>query len=278
MTPEPYKIAVVMACHNRKRSTVQCLERLQAQRQPVTPPGFALNIYLLDDGCTDGTPQEVSRLWPNAHIITGDGTLFWCGGMRQAWFAASATDPDYFLLLNDDTEITEDALRELLALAPTPHSMVIAVATIADPQTGKVVCGGHKGHRLTPIQPKGIPVQCDTMNANCALVPRAVFRLLGGLHKRYTHGMGDYDYGFSATRRGVKVVQSGQVLGFSEPNSKTGSWRDTKLPRAERLYLLWFSPTKGLPIVDWCTYCSRNYGWQWPLKCISPTLRVLFGK
>ena len=270
-------IAVLMTCHNRCDKTAACLRSLRRQGG-LHERGVTLHLFLVDDGCTDGTVEAVLDLWAEAEIISGDGTLFWCGGMRKAWRAAASTDPDYYLLINDDTTIIADALEELLILAATPNHKVIAVAAIADPQTGTVVCGGHKGHRLTPVQPEGIPVQCDTMNANCALVPRAVFRLLGGLHDRYTHAMGDYDYGFAATRRGIKVIQSGQVLGFSEPNSRIGSWRDTKLPRAARLNLLWFSPTKGLPIVDWCTYCFRNYGWQWPLKCISPTLRVLFGK
>jgi GT2 family glycosyltransferase len=198
--------------------------------------------------------------------------------MRKAWRAAATTDPDYYLLLNDDTTIAVDALEELLSLAPTPDHKVIAVAAIADPRTGEVVCGGHKGHCVTPVQPEGIPVQCDTMNANCALVPRSVFRMVGGLHERYTHAIGDYDYGFTATRRGVNIIQSGRALGFTEPNSPKNSWRDPELSKAQRLKLLWFSPTKGLPFHEWCVYCFRNYGWKSVAKCFSPSLRILLGK
>jgi GT2 family glycosyltransferase len=231
----------------------------------------------VDDGCTDGTADAVREVWPEATIIQGDGNLFWCGGMRVAWTAAAKTDPDYYLLLNDDTTITADAVAELLALAPSPRDEVIAVAPIADPETGEVVCGGHLGHAPRPVVPKGVPFLCHTMNANCTLVPRSVFRKIGMFHHSYTHAMGDFDYGFLASRNGVRVIQAGKVVGTSKTNPTLRTWRDRSLPRRERLRLLWKHP-KGLPFFEWATYTRRNMGPIWPYRAISPALRILAGR
>ncbi|NBO93936.1 MAG: glycosyltransferase family 2 protein [Planctomycetia bacterium] len=274
-------IAVVMTCHNRRNLTIACLRSLKEQTiltGEAENKGYSLSLWLLDDASTDGTAEAVKKEWPGANITTGDGKRYWCGGMREAWERAAGADPDYFLLMNDDTTLEHDALEQLLRLAPTPEDRVIAVAAIADPRCGRVVFGGHKGHKLTPVQPAGKAEECDTMNANCTLITRAVRRSIGGLHSFYTHSMGDFDYGFAASRRGIRIVQSPKVLGFSEPNPTKGTWRDKELSKTERLELLWLSPTRGLPFLEWCTYCFRNHGWRWLYKCFSPTIRILAGK
>lgn len=281
----PYRIAALLACHNRKELTMRCLESLAQQTGRVlaegrvgksVPAQFELQVFLLDDASTDGTADAAARAWPDIHVIAGTGELFWCGGMRVAWQHAQACDPDYYLLLNDDTTLEQDAIKCLLELAPSPQSEVIAVAPVADLETGEVVCGGHLGHEEHPLQPNGLPLDCDTMNANCSLVPRAVSRKVGIFHSGFTHAMGDYDYGFEATRLGVRIVQAGRVLAHTKPNDRASTWLDTSLPMSQRLRLLWSDPKGGLPFQEWCLYCRRNYGWIWPLRCVSPTLRVLF--
>jgi len=241
------------------------------------PDHCVIEVFLVDDGSTDGTANAAREIWPEATIIQGNGNLFWCGGMRVAWAEAARTDPDCYLLLNDDTVIQPNTLSELLKIAPDPNAEIIVVAPIADPDTGEIVFGGHRGQEPKPLEPDGVPLPCDTMNANCALVMRAVFQKIGMFHNAFTHAMGDFDYGFTATRAGVKILQAGRVLGTSKPNIAIRTWRDRDLSRRERFHLLWFNP-KGLPFLEWATYARRNMGWIWPYRAISPALRILAGR
>jgi hypothetical protein len=125
----PFRIAALLTCHNRREKTVECLRALRVQTLPgwngpptaeedrrlkivdspnsnnaahlpspisdlPSPNRYAIEVFLVDDGSTDGTADAVREVWPEATIIQGDGNLFWCGGMRVAWAAAAKTDPD----------------------------------------------------------------------------------------------------------------------------------------------------------------------------------------
>ena len=71
-------IAALITCFNRKEKTILCLTNLF--KQPLLN-NFELDVFLTDDGCTDGTAEAVGKMFPQVHIIKGDGNLFWNRGM-----------------------------------------------------------------------------------------------------------------------------------------------------------------------------------------------------
>lgn len=264
-------ISALLTCHNRKDKTLACLRALVDQ----TLTRASLQFVVVDDGSTDGTSDAVKQEFPATRIIRGDGSLFWCGGMRTAWAHAAKTNPDYYFLVNDDTMLYPNALESLLAIAPDPNDRVIAVAAICDPTTGTQTYGGQlKDTGL--IAPDGTLRRCDTLNGNAVLVTRATFESIGMLHEGYSHAMGDLDYGFLASRNGIPIFQSSAFLGTCSRNSPINTWMDRKLTRTERLKKL--SSKKGLPIREWMEFNRRNSGVMWPLKTISPYVRVILGK
>ena len=66
------KIAVLMTVHNRKEKTLMCLDNLFRQK---VPNDIAVEVYLTDDGCTDGTSEAVKIKYPNVHIINSSLTI-----------------------------------------------------------------------------------------------------------------------------------------------------------------------------------------------------------
>ena len=108
-------IAVLMTVYNRREATLRCLSFLFAN----VIPGFELEVFLVDDGCTDGTRDAIRDSFPQVTIIESEGNLFWNRGMYLAWSTALTCDPDYYLWLNDDSFLYENEPMEVFERART---------------------------------------------------------------------------------------------------------------------------------------------------------------
>ncbi|PHK28356.1 hypothetical protein VF13_40810, partial [Nostoc linckia z16] len=117
------KIAVLITSHNRKEKTVACLHALF---NCSIPTGYQINIFLVDDGSTDGTAEKVMFTFPAVRIINGNGDLYWNRGMHLAWRTALKSDTyDYFLWLNDDVTLFKTALEQLIVTSTIlPDSII----------------------------------------------------------------------------------------------------------------------------------------------------------
>ena len=269
----PLRVACLLSCHNRKNLTLACLGSIYSQMNTC---GAEVEIYLLDDGSTDGTSSAVRQGFPHVKLFLGSGDFFWCGAMRRLWQIASKSSPDYFLLLNDDTFFYKNALDVLLSSASRFKDRCLVVGSICDPTNKQKVYGGFE---LTSSPHFDCHLSgfrfYQTCNANCLLVPDVIYQKLGIFHGAYTHAMGDFDYGYLATRSGIPILETPDFVGECSPNDESKSWRNRALSRRKRFRLL--SEPKGLPFREWFIFCRRNYGLLWPIKFIGPTIRIILG-
>ncbi|MFD8004209.1 glycosyltransferase family 2 protein [Streptomyces mirabilis] len=271
-------VVVVMACHNRRDTTVQCLRSLVGQ----CPPEVSLRIVLTDDGSTDGTAAAARAVWPGIRVMQGDGSLFWAKGMALA--ASAAVDYDFLLWLNDDVVLGPGALTRLLAthraLAGSGQDPLI-VGALRDPLTGAVTYSGVvrqsmlRPTHFTKVAPAHRPVAVDTMNGNLVLVPRNVVERVGQIDGKFHHGMADFDYGLRARALGCAVWVAPGTLGTCAGNSAAGSHMDLTLSVWERLRLM--RTPKGLPPSSWLRFTRRHAGPLWPAYWLWPYLRLVVG-
>ena len=91
-------VAAILTCFNRKNKTQKCLESLFK----ILPD---CDVYITDDGSTDGTRDMLHQCFPKVKVISGTGNLFWSRGMYTAWKEAVKGKYDYYLWLNDDIEL-----------------------------------------------------------------------------------------------------------------------------------------------------------------------------
>lgn len=271
------RLAVLLACHDRKAQTLECLERLRAQRLKGR---HQVSVILVDDGSTDGTADAVGAQFPEVEVLRGSGELFWNGAVRVAFEQARRGDHDFYVLLNDDTHLVPDALATLLAthcrVTRASVNGSIVVGSVSDPTTGRLSYGGWRSvSRLNPadcrrVMPAAEPVECDTMNGNCVLIPREVVERIGNLDSAFTHGMGDWDYGFRARRAGCKLWVAPGYLGTCAANPGLAARRKTEgtWDRWRRLV-----GPKGVPPREWLVFTRRHSGPLWPLYWINPYLR-----
>ena len=223
------RIAVLLTVHNRKDKTIKCLDCLYGS---VVPDGYTFEVYLTDDGCTDGTAEAVREKYPKVHIIQGDGNLFWARGMRVAWTEAAKGDYDYYLWLNDDTYIFENALMEILHAAEATHDKAVLAGATKSAVTGQVTYGVIINEKK--IEPNGNLQEGYGLNGNFVLISRDVYNKLGNMDKHYHHAGGDIHYGLLAKKMGVPVYLIGEYAGTCEAHEKLDKWTDPEVPFLER--------------------------------------------
>ena len=124
------RVAVLMSVHNRRETTLRCLQLLSQQQYDISR--FSVDVFMTNDGCTDGTEVAVQEKFPDVHIIQGDGNLYWNRGMIAAWSEAAKEDIDYYLWLNDDTLLYSNAVYELLVCSARHNDSVIAVGSVCE--------------------------------------------------------------------------------------------------------------------------------------------------
>lgn len=229
------KIAVLLTVFNRKEKTLECLKRLYDQ---LPMNGYHVNVYLTNDGCTDGTPDAVISKYPNVNIIHGKGDLYWNRGMYTAWEEAAKVDYDYYLWLNDDTFVYPNMLSSLLEVSKIKKNKSIVVGATQSSDKKNITYGGRLKNNEIPI-PNGEIVPVCHFNGNIVLIPRFVYNKLGNLDYYFTHSKGDFDYGLRAFKAGIEMYQVGEYLGECDLHETLDKWCDPKIPLAQRLRLLY---------------------------------------
>lgn len=274
------RMAVIMTSYNRREKTMACLKSLSASRHVGH---VELNAVLVDDGSTDGTAEAVGQAFPWAHIVHGDGSLFWCRGMHRAFGTAMQHGFDYYLWLNDDTTLHADALSRLLdcAAAQRAHTgkPVIVVGSTVDEHTGKLTYGGERRAAwwrrtsFVKVQPGEQAQLCESMNGNIVLIPAESARRVGNLDPVFEHAMGDTDYALRANKLGVGVWVAPGVHGTCGHNAISNTFLDSGVSLSKRWQLM--LGRKGLPWRSWGVLTRRHAGIFWPLYFIWPYVRTV---
>ncbi len=207
-------VNIVIAVHNRKVHTLNCLRLLSEQSYKN------FKVILVDDGSSDGTSDEVIRLFPETTLVKGDGNWWWAHSMNEGFNAALDSKADVIITLNNDTHIDEDWLKLLMMRHQhQPNAIIGCLNTIK--KTNKYiffsgikhikwsVAKEQKYHQpFTKMdQPlKGLhPTQC--LNGRGTLIPCSVFDQIGLYDdKSFPQYATDYDFTLRAVKSGIDIL------------------------------------------------------------------------
>ncbi|MBN8861166.1 MAG: glycosyltransferase family 2 protein [Sphingobacteriales bacterium] len=238
MHKNPTHIAVLLTCYNRKKKTLSCLDDLF---KCILPEAYKLSVFLVDDSSTDGTAEAVKQQFPRVQLIYGNGSLYWNRGMHLAWQKAKEkADFDYYLWLNDDTDLMPDALIEMLECAALQQNSAIICGAICSRITHSFSYGGRDADGKEVLPDNDMP-ECNVINGNCVLVSREICNRVGMLDPVYPHAIGDHEYGLRAAKNGFTSVTTRKFIGYCERNDALPAWCYSKVPLKKRISAL-YSP------------------------------------
>ena len=253
-------IHVVMTVHNRRETTVGSVGAILREATPAV----SVVVYVTDDGSTDGTAEALAEFGDAVRVQTGNGQLYWAGGMALAERRAVEDGPDYLLWLNDDTVLHTGALGRLLSTS-SAHPETIVVGAVVDPHTGESTYGGrvridYHPQRLRRLPISDHPQRADTFNGNVVLIPWSVRERVGPIDGQFPHSYADDDYGLRATALGVPIIQAAGSVATCPRNPAASPLTGGPVLRWRRL-----QHPKALPWRAQARYLRRHGDWRWPV-------------
>ena len=277
------KIAIIMTVFNRMQKTRECLDSVYGGLDGF--PEISADLFLTDDGSSDGTRQMLADEFGNRRIriLTGDGSLFWNGGMIKAWKAAiSHGGYDGYLWLNNDVIVKPNLWRELAdadgysLTAYGKHG--IYVGSLTDMSGTRLTYGGFNFRNKITLSdefviPDGSFQTCQCAHGNITYVSSEVVEAMGVFCEKYIHGGTDHAYTYLAHKAGFPLIVLREYVGLCD-NDHTGSravMADMKLK--DRIAFL--KSPHGLNLHNTLLFQKRCFPWRYPIVFIMSYFKAL---
>jgi GT2 family glycosyltransferase len=223
-------VGVVILNWRRPEAILACLNSLGSVNYP------ALDVVVVDNGSANGSPAQIRRQFSHVTVIENGRNLGYAAGCNVGIAYLLGRGADYVLLLNDDTEVAPDLLRQLVAVGesnPTigllgpkiyyhSHPNVIwsaggAVDALGQPRHLRV--DELDGGEPEPVRDVGYATGCGL------LVKRHVIERIGALDERFFAYFEETEWCSRAQRAGFRVVYVPQAHMWHklEPNARAHS-------------------------------------------------------
>ena len=280
-------IAVILTVHNRLDKTVACLNAVFNQREKYS--FFNVDVFLTDDGSTDDTSKILRNRFSAKplHILSGNGNLYWNGGMINSWKAAIEHGGyDGYLWLNNDTIVLPNLWNELEQADEYSRKQFgkggIYVGSTKDPLTGEFTYGGFEFTNQWTLKdrflhPNGHFQLCQCAHGNVTYISHDVVEKMGILCEQYLHGGGDHDYTYLAYKAGFPLIVLKDYVGICENDHQQGGYADfLSMSLKQRIKYL-YSPI-GFKLHNTLLLQKRCFPYRYPFVWLMGYLKAFFPK
>ncbi len=138
------QIYAVILTYNHYEDTHECLQSL------LEAAGAEIQIVLVDNGSSDGTPARVRQDFPQVHILENGQNLGVPAGYNVGFAYALDMGADYILMLNNDTVLAPDMLKELMVVAESdPKAGLVMPKVLVHGSNEKIWSSGGR-YRIFP--------------------------------------------------------------------------------------------------------------------------------
>ncbi len=279
-------IAVLMTTYNRREATLNCLSSLYMAYE-LYRQTFHLSVFLTDDGSADGTVSEVKRKFAGEDltICTGDGNLYWNGGMLLSWKTSTERGPyDGFLWLNNDVEVFPCIFEELFRAdgycrEHYGQSGIYVGSTLSRDRSHQTYGGFNFMNKWTLkdefVKPNGAFQTCQCAHGNITYISKHVFGKMGMLCNKYMHSGGDHDYTYKAYLKHLPLLVLPSYVGLCDNDHREDGYAAfMKMNLHNRLVYL-KSPL-GFNLHNSLLFNRRCFLWRYPFIWLAGYLKACF--
>jgi len=212
------KIHILTAVHNDLHDTIKLLKCIYSQ----TYKNF--DVYLVDDGSSDGTREYVSRKYPEVNLLKGDGNLWWTGSLNLGLksILKRASGNDYIWIINNDCYFDKNTLEELYNFGEA-HGGIgnIVGSVVVDAKTKKIWDSGVRinwhSMKFSKFNFTEKKVEADALSTKGTLYPASVFKVVGLFDaKHFPHYFSDYEFSIRAKAASYHLLINPSCIIYNE--------------------------------------------------------------
>lgn len=219
-------LSVIIVSYNGKELVRDCLNSIFSNTA-----GIEFEVFVVDNGSVDGTPEMVRAEFPQVRLIVNKENL---GFARANNLAIKEARGDFILLLNQDMRVLSGTMVGMVGFMRAHPEAGIAgchlvnekmetvshvrrFPTVWD-QTAIILKLPHLFSRITHKYlmadfdyKKTESQEIDSIRGSFFCIRREVLEKLGGLDERYFFWFEEVDYCREAKKAGFKVMYAGAV-------------------------------------------------------------------
>jgi len=194
---------------------------LEALRSIVdTVPGYGYEIFVVDNGSVDGSPEAITGAYPRVHLIRNATNLGFARAVNQA---LAQTAGRFICLLNSDARFLEGAVQTLVAFMEDNPDVGIAGGQLINadgsrqnsiapfPSLATELLNRRLLRILFPRHYPGkereypFPIDVDSLVGACIIVRRQAIEEVGDLDEGYFFFMEETDWCFRMRENGWRI-------------------------------------------------------------------------
>lgn len=212
-------ISIIIPIFNGLKFTKSCLFSLVNEHK-IENKKVKFYLIVIDDGSTDGSKEWIEENYPQVIVLTGNGNLWWSGGINKGVdYAINTLETNYVVWWNNDIIAGEEYFDNLISIAGEVESNTIVGSKIFLAQDKDTVwaMGGlfdiNSGYKemVGSEQPDNEalqnPIEVDWLPGMGTLIHRDIYNKIGMVdEKTFPQYHGDSDFTLRAKLNGFKIM------------------------------------------------------------------------
>jgi GT2 family glycosyltransferase len=214
----PPRVCIIVLTWKNYDFTHDCLCSLRKIDYPN------IEVVLVDNGSCDGSAERLASEFTEVRLITNERNLGFPAGNNVAIRDAMVRNPDYFLLLNNDTLVARDFLSKLVEVAESDEKIGIVNPKILyfEPDDRIWFAGGFykpwwstgkvRGQNRRDLGKYNETREVSFITGCACLIKAEVVRKIGLLDEVFFLGFEDLDWTLRAMRAGFRAFYVGSSV------------------------------------------------------------------
>ena len=186
-------------------------------------------VLLVEDGCTDGTPDKCRAEFPEVEVLNGDGDLWWSGATNMGTKHALSQGAKLVMWINDDIRVQPDTIAHLIESHQRNGEKSVVCARIRLPGSEAREWRGDPPSWYPDReswQPPQFPDEGDLPidhppGGQGVIIPARCFREIGFLDREnFAMNWADHNFHYRAMKAGYRYFISTQAVVLERPNKE----------------------------------------------------------